>query len=112
MPVYGYYCAICFYPFERRVSVEHRDCPQVCDRCGNGANRYFVPSMVNVPEGFAAVNRSDLDMTLDQCREQEKKNDAYLASKPKSKPTFEEHLKKELDAVGYRHPHKLIDHAV
>ena len=109
MPIYSFQCAACGYSFDRYSAVEDRDIPAPCDQCGSGAERVFLPSLVNIPEGFAQWDRSSFDLTLDQCHAREKANEAYLAGKPKSKPTYEECLKSELDVRGIRHPHRLID---
>lgn len=105
MPVYRYHCRHCGSRFERRYPVGERD-SAVCE-CGQGAERVFTPSMVNVPDDFAAVSASDLGMSLEECRAKEKEF-ANLPSQP-SRPSFEQVLKGELDARGIRHPNKLTD---
>lgn len=111
MPLYTYCCPNCFLSFERRASVEHRDLPQVCQQCGNGAFRYFVPGdvQIQVSWAFNACMISDVEPTYAQQKAQDEKNERYLATKPKEKPSFEDCVKQEFDKRGIRHPDRLID---
>jgi putative FmdB family regulatory protein len=110
MPIYLYQCGACPNRFEAYAPVEDRDRPQVCDYCGVGADRVFTPAAINIGE-FANWSRSTFDLTLDECRAREKQNEAYLAAKPPSKPSYEECIKKELDTYGIRHPNRLVDNS-
>src|SRR5437870_5273908 len=109
MPLYAYHCPMCGYRFERNATVEHRDLPQACDQCGNGAERQFLPATVLLPWTFNACMISDIAQTYEQAAEQDRRNEQYLANKPKEKPSFEETIKKEFDLRGIRHPERLFD---
>lgn len=110
---YAYRCQNCGQGFDRSgIPVDERDSLQPCEYCGNGADRVFTTAVaVQTPEGFR-WSRSTFELTRDQAVARERENEAYLASKPPSAPSFEECMKKELDAVGYRHPHRLVDPSV
>jgi hypothetical protein len=101
---------MCGHRFDAYAPVEQRDHPQACRECGNGAGRVFTPAAINIGE-FARWDRSTFDLTLEECRAREKQNEAYLAAKPKAKPTYEECIKKELDTYGIRHPNRLVDNS-
>lgn len=91
--------------------MEDRDGPQVCDRCGNGADRRFDPKAIQVVCSwtFNACMISDVEPSYAQQAAQERRNEEWERTRPKPRPSFEEHVKKELDARGIRHPNRLIE---
>lgn len=95
---------MCKQEFEDYSSVEER-ATATCVYCGNGADKVFLPAAVTMPPGFVELMRSDVGMTLEECRAQDRANEAYVP--PRTAPTFEETMKAELKRRGIRHPERL-----
>src|SRR5689334_1900665 len=96
MPNYQYNCKGCGNSFIRYCPVEGRDCPAVCDYCGNGADRQFTPAEISIPAGFRIdkfkYNTYELAKAIDD------KNEADAKKYPntrKEHPTFEQTFQQE-----------------
>jgi len=57
MPIYAFRCEQCGEAFDRKLSIDGRDTPQVCEECGGVASRAVTGCNFNLPgDGWASKN--------------------------------------------------------